>query len=98
MAIDVKEALKIISDLELKTKFEILPIEDSINRICAQNIKATSSLPKFNNSAMDGYAILHEDCGEELEVKDTIFAGDNNNLLLENKTCVKINDRCKSSR
>ncbi|WP_044416363.1 molybdopterin molybdotransferase MoeA [Halarcobacter anaerophilus] len=90
MAIDVKEALKIISDLELKTKFEILPIEDSINRICAQNIKATSSLPKFNNSAMDGYAILHEDCGEKLEVKDTIFAGDNNNLLLENKTCVKI--------
>ena len=39
---------------------------------------ATSSLPKFDNSAMDGYAILLKMKNNELEIIDTIFAGDNN--------------------
>jgi len=90
MAVEVNKALEIISNLNFQTKFEILPIEKCINRICAKDIKATSNLPKFNNSAMDGYAIMYKDAGEELEVKDTIFAGDDNKLLLDDKTCIKI--------
>ena len=90
MSISVEKAIQIISNLRLNLNFEILAIENTINRICAENIFATSFLPKFNNSAMDGYAIIYEDKHSELEIIDTIFAGDNNNKLLEKNSCIKI--------
>lgn len=90
MAVNVENAIEIISNLSLDLNFEILAIENASNRISAQNIFATSFLPKFNNSAMDGYAIVYEDKSNELKIIDTIFAGDNNNKLLEKNTCIKI--------
>jgi molybdopterin molybdotransferase len=90
MAIDVKTAIDIISNINPILNFEIIPIQDANNRICADRIFATSFLPKFNNSAMDGYAIIYEDKDNELTIIDTIFAGDNNNSLLEKNTCIKI--------
>ena len=59
MAISAKEAIDIISNLNVTLDFEILPIENAIDRISAVDIYATSSLPKFDNSAMDGYAIMY---------------------------------------
>ena len=90
MSISVEKAIQIISDLRLNLNSEILAIENATSRICAQNIFATSFLPKFNNSAMDGYAIIYEDKNSELEIIDTIFAGDNNDKLLEKNSCIKI--------
>lgn len=90
MAINVQTAIEIISNLTLDLNFEIVPIENATSRICAQEIFATSFLPKFNNSAMDGYAIIYEDKNNELEIIDTIFAGDNNDKLLEKNSCIKI--------
>lgn len=90
MAINVQTAIEIISNLTLDLNFEIVPIENATSRICAQKIFATSFLPKFNNSAMDGYAIIYEDKNSELEIIDTIFAGDNNDKLLEKNSCIKI--------
>ena len=90
MAINVQSAMEIISNLTLKLNFEILPIENATSRVCAEEIFATSFLPKFNNSAMDGYAIIYEDKNNELKIIDTIFAGDNNDKLLEKNSCIKI--------
>lgn len=90
MAINVQTAIEIISNLTLDLNFEIIPIENASGRISAEEIFATSFLPKFDNSAMDGYAIIYEDKDNELNVIDTIFAGDNNNKLLEKNTCIKI--------
>ena len=90
MAIKVPTAIEIISKLTLNLNFEIIPIENATSRICAHDIFATSFLPKFNNSAMDGYAIIYEDKDNELNIIDTIFAGDNNNKLLERNSCIKI--------
>ena len=90
MAINVQTAIEIISNLTLDLNFEIVPIENATSRICAEQIFATSFLPKFNNSAMDGYAIIYEDKNSELEIIDTIFAGDNNDKLLEKNSCIKI--------
>ena len=90
MAISVEAAIEIISNLTLNLNYEIIPIENATSRICAEEIFATSFLPKFNNSAMDGYAIIYEDKNSELEIIDTIFAGDNNNKLLEKNSCIKI--------
>ena len=90
MAVQVEEALKIIIDNIEKNDYEIVPIEHAQNRICAQDIKATHNLPKFDNSAMDGYAILEEDIGKVLKVTDKIFAGDNNQNSLKEGECTKI--------
>ena len=90
MAISVQNAIEIISNIKPNLNFEIVPIENAISRICAEEIYATSFLPKFNNSAMDGYAIIYENKNDDLEIIDTIFAGDNNNKLLEKNSCIKI--------
>lgn len=74
MAINVQTAIEIISNLTLDLNFEIVPIENATSRICAEEIFATSFLPKFNNSAMDGYAIIYEDKNNELKIIDTIYA------------------------
>ena len=90
MAISMQKTIEIISNLEVNLGFEIIPIEDALTRICANDIYATSSLPKFDNSAMDGYAIIYEDKDSELEIIETIFAGDNNDTILKNSSCIKI--------
>jgi len=90
MAVNVNEALEIIYNNTKKTRFEIIPIEDSLERISAQEVIAVHSLPKFDNSAMDGYAILIEDAGNTLSVEGKIFAGDDVNMDLNFGCCVKI--------
>lgn len=90
MAVSVDKAINIITKLVPNLNYEIIPIENAHDRICAQEIKAKISLPRFNNSAMDGYGILFENRDEDLKIIDTIFAGDNNNLLLDKNECVKI--------
>ena len=90
MAISVQNAIDIISKISFNPNFEILPIENAISRISAEEIFATSFLPKFNNSAMDGYAIIYENKENDLNIIDTIFAGDDNNRLIEKNSCIKI--------
>ena len=90
MAISVQKAIDIISNLNINTNFEIIPIENALTRICAQEVIANSFLPKFNNSAMDGYAIIYGNKDNELKIIDTIFAGDDNKKILEENTCIKI--------
>ncbi len=90
MAISTQEAIDIISNLNINLDFEILPIENAVDRISAEDIYATSSLPKFNNSAMDGYAIIYSSKHKELKIIDTIFAGDDNKTLLDENSCIKI--------
>jgi molybdopterin molybdotransferase len=90
MAICVDEVIKEISSITSIEKYEILPIENCLGRICAQEIIAKYNLPKFNNSAMDGYAINYNDSKNELENIDTILAGDDNHTLLKKNTCIKI--------
>ncbi|RXJ87457.1 molybdopterin molybdotransferase MoeA [Arcobacter sp. CECT 8985] len=90
MALNIKDTLNIIEKLNPKLDFEIIPIEQSINRISAQDLYADFALPKFDNSAMDGYAIRFDDRNNQLNIIDTVFAGDNTNIFLKQNTCAKI--------
>lgn len=90
MAISVEKVFEEISNITHQLDFEIIPIENAQNRISASALYATSELPRFNNSAMDGYAIVYENKDEELEIIDTIFAGDDNTNLVKPNTCIKI--------
>ena len=40
---------------------EFIDVRDSLGRALAEDLKATATLPPWDNSAMDGYAVLGED-------------------------------------
>jgi len=90
MGICIKAALRIIEENVKKVSFEIIPIENAQTRICAQEVYAKYSLPNYNNSAMDGYALIFDDNSKEFEVIDTILAGSNIQPSIKKGTCVKI--------
>lgn len=54
--ISFKEALKIHSSIPLKPlEIEVISLFENIGRVLAENIICTHALPKFNQSAMDGF-------------------------------------------
>ncbi|MDX2076825.1 MAG: molybdopterin molybdotransferase MoeA [bacterium] len=59
--LSVDEALKRILNQVSPLPAEFIPLVAGYNRILAQDISATVSLPPFANSSMDGYAVRAED-------------------------------------
>jgi len=90
MSVTIEEALDIIYKNVMPTKTEILPTDTAVGRIIAKDIKATITLPPFDNSAMDGYAVKCSDKGKKIEVVATIFAGDNEESTLHEGSAIKI--------
>lgn len=71
---------------------ETIDLENALNRIVAQNVRAKVSNPNFDNSAMDGLAVYSEDLQDasvkkpiSLEISDIISAGDTSVRLSEKK-------------
>lgn len=54
---------------------EHLPCDQAAGRILAEAVSARLDVPPFDNSAMDGYALHHDDAGEWLEISQRIAAG-----------------------
>jgi molybdopterin molybdotransferase len=58
-------------------------IDKSLGHVLAENVKADDSLPRFDNSAMDGYAVRANSTSSatsvrtvRLEIVDSVFAGE----------------------
>lgn len=90
MAISAEEALGLIYTFALPTQTEIVPIENGIHRVLCETITAAYSLPSFDNSAMDGYAVRSEDAGKTLLQSCTIFAGDGDDVRMVEDQCIRI--------
>ncbi|MGW8170068.1 MAG: molybdopterin molybdotransferase MoeA [Sulfurovaceae bacterium] len=76
MAVSILEALEIIyKNTTPIAKQESIAIEESIGRICANDIYARIPLPRFDHSAMDGYAIRIANAGQSIECQDILYAG-----------------------
>jgi len=73
--IDFEVALNIVLESAIKLDTEKLSLEQSINRILAEDIHADIEMPPFNKSAMDGFACKREDTDNLLEIIETIPAG-----------------------
>ncbi len=69
---------------------EIVLLNALRDRILAEDITVRKNLPSFNNSAMDGFAFKHEEKGQTLKIKATIFAGEKPQAQLGEKECYKI--------
>ncbi len=86
--LSIYEALNIIlSNTKPTNKIEIIPIENSKNRVLAEDILATFDMPRFDNSAMDGYGIKLKD--KQAKLKNIELAGDENHSINEGE-CIKI--------
>ncbi len=90
--ISFKEALKIHSSIPLKPlEIEVVSLFESIGRVLAEDIICIHALPKFNQSAMDGYGFKMQDLGKKTQVIQHIFAGDDVSALeVKENECVKI--------
>jgi len=77
MAVTIEKALELIYTNTKTKSTKIIPIEEALGSILAQDIVATHNLPPYDNSAMDGYAVKVEDSNSCVKVGCTIFAGDN---------------------
>lgn len=87
--IEFKEALSLISNLarQIHLETEIIPLELADGRICSKDILSPESVPSFNNSAMDGFAIRSE---------DTLEASDINPIRLQVASVLAAGDEVKS--
>ena len=55
--IQVQEAKSIIKNYIFPLELEKVPLTQAENRVLAQNVTATFPMPRFDNSAMDGFAL-----------------------------------------
>ncbi len=90
MMVSVEEALELIYKNVIPKTTEVLAIEQVLGRVLAREVVATHNLPPYDNSAMDGYAVLCRDAGKSIEVLDTIFAGDDKAIAIFEGNGVKI--------
>lgn len=75
--ISFTQALKLGTTLPRTNNTHKIKLFNAHNTILSSDIFATRALPAFNNSAMDGYAILLDDWGKECVCDGKILAGDN---------------------
>ena len=86
----LEDALKIVLDSAYEVETEKVEMNDSLNRILAEDVLSDMDMPPFNKSAMDGYACRMEDLKNELEVIETIPAGQIPDKEIQKNQCSKI--------
>ncbi|MDD5305415.1 MAG: molybdopterin molybdotransferase MoeA [Elusimicrobia bacterium] len=81
------EALRLIFERAGVLGEEKVPLADAVDRVLAAEIRALDSLPPFDNSAMDGFALRSADIKDaapgnpvELTVLETVRAGGSGRL------------------
>lgn len=91
------DALRIVREHIKPLPVEDLPIEKSLGRYLARPVKAPSHSPRFEQSAMDGYAVKMADVGRArpghpvvLELKDELPAGEQKSVTLKAGQTVKV--------
>lgn len=88
--ITFNEAYQIVIDHALLMGTENVPLDQSLNRILAQDIVCDMDMPPFNKAAMDGYACRQEDLKNELTVIENIAAGYTPTQAIGPNQCSKI--------
>lgn len=90
MSVTITQAFEHIAALPLAGKTETIPLEASLGRVLAQPVHATYQLPRFDNSAMDGYAVRMSDAGKTVTIADTLFAGHPSTTPVRDGSAIKI--------
>jgi molybdopterin molybdotransferase len=93
----VEEHQRVVADLIARRPPIAVPLDDTLGLVLAEDVVAPMSLPGFDNSAMDGYAVVAEDISGAtaerpvfLPVAEDIPAGRTDPLTLKPGTAHRI--------
>lgn len=86
---------RLIDEVDAPSATEDVALADVLGRVAADDVRAPIDIPHFDNSAMDGYAVRHDDDafvarGAELEVVGESFAGHPFAGIVSPGQCVRI--------
>ena len=84
------EAERIVLQAARPLPAESVALSESLGRVLAAPILAAVDMPRFDNSAVDGYALGSESVGSAFRLVRTIGAGEAPGVPLEAKTCARI--------
>ncbi|ANW95027.1 molybdenum cofactor biosynthesis protein [Wenyingzhuangia fucanilytica] len=89
--VSIKEAINLVNTNVLSKKPKKVLLKDALDLFLAEDIFSPINMPPFNQSAMDGYAILYDDKHQNnFKLVDEIKAGDNNKRTLNTGEAVRI--------
>jgi len=88
--ITVEEALAAVAQAKVVPRAETVPLPKALGRILAKDLVARISMPPFDKSAMDGYAIRSADPATAFQVMEMIPAGAVPTRALKDRECAKI--------
>ena len=76
MNISIDRALEILSEFPILSSTEVIDLNKAYKRILSEDMNALVDSPPFDNSSIDGWAILSTDNPSDRQQVETIFAGD----------------------
>ena len=83
MNVSIDRALEILSNFPILSNTEVVNLNEAYNRIISEDMNALVDSPPFDNSSIDGWAILDTDNPDDRQEVGTIFAGDTIPRLLQ---------------
>jgi molybdopterin molybdotransferase len=84
------QAFNIVMSTGFRTGTETISYTDSLNRILAEDIASDMDLPPFKKSSVDGFACRRTDLGNDLEILETIPAGNWPSKTVSTNQCSRI--------
>ena len=88
--ISVAEAQEIMLAHATELPAKTIRVVDAVGRTLAEEIRSQDSIPSFDNSAMDGFAVKVSDVPGRLQVIETVQAGAVPKARVEKGTCSRI--------
>ena len=73
--LSIAEARRRVLDAVTPLETERVPVADALDRVLAQDVVATTDVPPFPSSAMDGYAVQAGPAPRELTLSGESRAG-----------------------
>lgn len=91
--VSLEEAIRLVFEHRVPVRTERLPLENCLGRLLTEDIRALVTLPPFDASAMDGYAVRFEDVraiGSKITLLGEVAAGQTNPFSIEQKQAVRV--------
>ncbi|BAI80493.1 molybdopterin biosynthesis protein MoeA [Deferribacter desulfuricans SSM1] len=96
---DLYDAFKIIDSLTIKRNYHLINIENAFGKVSYKDIYAPISIPEYNISKMDGYAVNSSICDftKPFQIIGEIFAGEEIKYNLKENEAYKVATGAKLS-
>lgn len=97
-----EEALRTsLSSVKPIEETELIPIEESLHRVLAEDVTSDKDVPPFDRAAMDGYAVKAEDTygasdltPKTLKLTGVLHAGESTDTPINRGECIRIATGC----